>query len=103
MKRGLAAGTGGEAWDRNLTTVHSDSAVTEAGPQREDDTVIPGAPAGPLDSPVSQFAYFLLQFAFCISLCAICVSGGKGLTSCRQGGVCSLSKPSGALGKRIWE
>lgn len=100
---GLTVGPGGEVWDRNVTTLQSDSAVTEAGPQREDDSVIPGTPAGPLDPSVSQFAFFLLQLAFCISLCAIRVSGEKGLTSCRQGGVCNLSKPRWAVGKRIWE
>ena len=102
-EKGPHCGPGGEVWDRNVTTVQSDSAVTEAGPQRKDDSVIPGAPAGPLDPCVSQFAFFLLQLAFCISLCAIRVSGEKGLTSCRQGGVCNLSKPRWAVGKRIWE
>ena len=74
MKRGLTVGTGGEACDRNLTTVHSDSAVTEAGPQREDDTVIPGAPAGPLDSSVSQFAFFSSSICFLhLSVCNLCL------------------------------
>lgn len=82
MKRGLTGGPGGEVWDRNITTVPSDSAVTEAGPQRKDDSVIPGAPAGPLDPSVSQFAFFSSSICF-LHLCAICVSGRKGLTSCR--------------------
>lgn len=82
--------------DRNLTTVHSGSAVTEAGPQKEEDGVISGAPDEPSDTSVSEFVFFLLQFAFHISLCAACFSRGKGLIPCRRGRVCSLSKPQWA-------
>lgn len=92
MKRGLAVGTGGEAWDRNLTIVHSDSAVTEAGPQREDDIVIPEPLLG-LQTPLClslPFFFFNLLFA---SLCVQSVSleGRGSLLAGKEGSAAFLS------------
>lgn len=90
-EKGPHCGPGGEVWDRNVTTVQSDSAVTEAGPQRKDDSVIPGAPAGPLDPSVSQCAFFLLQFAFCICVQSVSLEGRGSLLAGKEGSAAFLS------------
>ena len=74
MKTGLTLGRGGEVWDRKVTTLQSDSSVTEAGPQREDDSLIPGAPAGPLDPICVSVCVFSSSTCFLhLSVCNPCL------------------------------